>query len=152
MTSDSLARSYLHKARVRRQLIATLAGAGEHSDVVRLAQECVELALKASLRHMGIDPPKWHDVGPVLQENASLVPASLRPGLPTLAALSKRLRKERELSFYGDTDFVPTEEYREEDSMLAMSEADTALAFATEIVEGAAGGGSDAVGATGSEE
>jgi HEPN domain-containing protein len=33
-----------------------------------------------------------------------------------LAEISKRLRKERELSFYGDIDFIPTEEYRLEDA------------------------------------
>jgi hypothetical protein len=31
-----------------------------------------------------------------------------------LAPLAKWLRKERELSFYGDTDFIPTEEYTKE--------------------------------------
>jgi len=37
--------------------------------VVRLSQECVELSLKAALRFVGIEPPKWHDVGIVLKKN-----------------------------------------------------------------------------------
>lgn len=36
---------------------------GQRSYTVRLAQECVELALKATLRIYVIEPPKCHDVG-----------------------------------------------------------------------------------------
>ena len=38
------------------------------SDVVREAQEIVELSLKGMLRQVGNDPPKWHGVGPMLLE------------------------------------------------------------------------------------
>lgn len=36
------------------------------SELVREAQELVELAARALLRQVGIDPPRLHDVGPVL--------------------------------------------------------------------------------------
>ena len=36
------------------------------SELVREAQELVELATKALLRQVGIDPSRLHDVGPVL--------------------------------------------------------------------------------------
>ena len=71
MTFSELARSYLEKAGKRRPVLEVLLEQEAHSDVVREAQELVELALKAMLRAAGIDPPKWHDVGPILLEQAS---------------------------------------------------------------------------------
>lgn len=47
MTAASLAQSYLIKARVRLTILPVLFDAGAHSDVVREAQEIVELALRA---------------------------------------------------------------------------------------------------------
>jgi HEPN domain-containing protein len=41
-------------------------GEDDYSDVVREAQEIVELALKGMLRQIGIEPPKWHDVGQLI--------------------------------------------------------------------------------------
>jgi hypothetical protein len=43
--------------------------------------------------------------------------------LTRAAEISKRLRKERELAFYGDIDFIPTEEYTADDARLALSDA-----------------------------
>lgn len=47
MTNESLARSYLKKASDRLDVLELLFGKGAYSDVVREAQELVELALKA---------------------------------------------------------------------------------------------------------
>lgn len=123
MTANELARSYLAKASVRLEMLHFLAQRQAWSDVVREAQELVELALKGMLRQAGIDPPKWHDVGPVLLEQAALFPSDLQAQLPELARISKRLRREREFAFYGDIDFVPTREYTEPDSQIAIDEA-----------------------------
>ncbi len=94
-----------------------------YSDVVREAQEVVELALKAMLRYVGIEPPKFHDVGGFLLENAKRFPRGVRKHLATLAEISAWLRKEREFSFYGDIDFIPTEEYKKKDGSRAISDA-----------------------------
>lgn len=40
-----------------------------------------------------------------------------------IKSLSFRLRKEREFSFYGDVDFIPTEEYSEKDGRTALEQA-----------------------------
>ncbi len=40
-----------------------------------------------------------------------------------MVEISKRLRKERELAFYGDIDFIPTEEYSEKDARQALEAA-----------------------------
>jgi HEPN domain-containing protein len=135
MTANELARSYLLKATVRLEMLDFLYQRGAWSDVVREAQKMVELALKAMLRQAGLDPPKWHDVGPVLLEEAALFPDRLRPELPRLAAISKRLRKERAFSFYGDIDFIPTQEYSREDAHQTMEEAGYVLTVARDFIE-----------------
>jgi HEPN domain-containing protein len=98
------------------------------SDVVRESQEIVELALKGILRAVGIDPPKWHDVGDLLLEYSDKIGAIDRNELGYLAAASKRLRKEREFAFYGDIDFIPTDEYDGEDASSAFEQAGRATA------------------------
>lgn len=65
----------------------------------------------------------WHDVGSLLEEHAALFSENVRARLPEVVKFSRGLRKEREFSFYGDEDFIPTEEYGRDD-------ADTALARA----------------------
>lgn len=136
MTANELALSYLAKAGVRLEMLGFLHQREAWSDVVREAQELVELALKAMLRQAGVDPPKWHDVGPLLLEEARLFPEAIRSELPKLAEISKRLRKEREFAFYGDLDFIPTREYTRVDSERAIAEAGIVLATARAFVEG----------------
>lgn len=123
MTSYSLAKSYLKKATDRLDILELLLNKGAYSDVVREAQEIVELALKGILRLIGIDPPKYHDVGGLILEHKELFPEEIKPNLLRLALISKRLRKERELAFYGDIDFIPTEEYTIDDAKEAMEGA-----------------------------
>jgi HEPN domain-containing protein len=47
--SDRLARDYLQRAQARRLALETLLAADAHADVVREAQEVVELILKGTL-------------------------------------------------------------------------------------------------------
>jgi HEPN domain-containing protein len=135
MTANELARSYPTKASVRLEMLHFLAERQAWSDVVREAQELVELALKGLLRQAGIDPPKWRDVGPVLLEQAALFPADLQAQLQELARISKRLRREREFAFYGDIDFVPTHEYSDADARLAIDEATVVVDAARRFID-----------------
>jgi HEPN domain-containing protein len=136
LTKSELARAYLEKASKRRRVLEVLMEENAWSDVVREAQELVELALKGMLREVGVDPPKWHDVGSILLEQARLFPEAIRLLLPELARISKWLRKERELAFYGDTDFIPTEEYSERDAERALNDAVYVLEAARRHIEG----------------
>lgn len=119
----TLAEAYLFKATKRSHVLPIFLEEQSYSDVVREAQEAVELALKALLRHFGIDPPKQHDVGGLVVQYAGRLPARIAAKAERLAAISKRLRKERELAFYGDVDFIPTMEYTEDDARQALEEA-----------------------------
>lgn len=123
MTVDELARAYVTKASKRRRALEVLLEEEAYSDVVREAQELVELALKSMLRFVGVDPPKWHDVGPILKEQERLFPEWIKGHLGQLADISRWLRKEREFAFYGDVDFIPTEEYAREDAERAIQDA-----------------------------
>ncbi|BER91375.1 HEPN domain-containing protein [Atrimonas thermophila] len=134
MTNVVLARSYLKKAVDRLDILEVLFQKGAYSDVVRKAQEIVELATKGMLRAVGIEPPKYHDVGSLILEHADrFVPIS-HEKLQQIAAISKRLRKERELSFYGDIDFIPTEEYKREDAKEAIDDAHFVVKIATSVI------------------
>lgn len=128
MTGDELARSYLTKARVRRRVLEVLAEQAAWSDVVREAQELVELALKGALRLVGLDPPHWHDVGPILVEHCAMFPEWFAESAPRLAEISHWLRREREFAFYGDVDVIPTEAYRDTDGRRAIGDALEVLA------------------------
>jgi hypothetical protein len=94
---------------------------------VREAQELVELVLKAALRLQGIDPPRVHDVGPVLLEHTDAYPREFAELIPRLAEISRWLRRERESSLYGDVDLIPTETYRAPDGERALEDASTVL-------------------------
>jgi hypothetical protein len=134
VTSQSLARSYLVKAKVRLKALAVLRDEGGFSDVVREAQELVELALKGMLRAAGVEPPKFHDVGGLLLEHRAKFPADVAARLARAASISKRLRRERELAFYGDIDFVPTEEYSAADAARAFEDAAWIVALAEDVI------------------
>lgn len=58
MTNLTLAQSYLVKAQKRLKALAVLLSEEAYSDVVREAQEIVELALKGMLRAIAVDPPR----------------------------------------------------------------------------------------------
>lgn len=135
MTQDELARSYLTMASQRQRTLQLLLDEGAHSVVVRESQAIVELALKAMLRQVGIDPPKWHDVGGILLENRALFPSLTDAALAELARISKWLRAERELAFYGEIDFIPTEQYARADGERAAADAESVLAVAKAFLE-----------------
>jgi len=123
VTSVTLARSYFVKCRKRLRALHTLFEDAAYSDVIRESQELVELALKGMLRFVGIEPPKLHDVGSLLVQHRDRLPAEAAAAAERLAAISHRLRKEREFAFYGDEDFIPTEEYTREEAAAALDDA-----------------------------
>jgi len=125
----------MKKATDRLEILDILLKKGAYSDVVREAQEIVGLATKGMLRAVGIEPPKFHDVGGLLLEHKDKYRADIAEKLDRIAKISKRLRKERELSFYGDIDFVPTEEYTIDDAREAMEGANYVVDIARKLIE-----------------
>lgn len=136
MTAANFAQSYLIKAGKRLKILELLLHEEDYSDVVREAQEIVELSLKAMLRFVGIEPPKIPDVGGLLLEHRGKFSETQSGNIARLAAISKRLRKDRELAFYGDIDFIPTEEYTIEDAKEAIEDATFTVNTAKSLIEG----------------
>lgn len=128
MTTDELARSYFSRAEKRLLALRVLMQVEAFPDVVREAQEVVELVLKGMLRWVGVDPPKWRDVGSILLEHAGKFPEALRTELPALAEISMRLRRDREAAFYGDIDLIPERVFGQDDAARAPSDAERVLA------------------------
>jgi len=134
MKNRSLAMDYLERARVRIRAIEVLAEAQSHADVVRESQEVIELALKALIRASNIEVPRIHDVSPVLVENIKRLPEGVRPHVDYLCRVSRKLRRDRELAFYGSEDLVPSEFYRAEDSAEALESARRVVEIVSSII------------------
>ena len=115
MRNLDLARDYIHRAEVRLRALDVLFEAESWADVVRESQEIVELALKALLRACGVDPPRIHDVSEVLLAERERLPESLADEVETLAKISRDLRRDRELAFYGAEDLTPSGFYSRAD-------------------------------------
>jgi HEPN domain-containing protein len=135
MNTKSLAESYLKKAVDRLDILDLLFKKRAFSDVIRESQEIVELSLKGMLRFVGVEPPKIHDVGGLLIEHEEKFPKDIAETLERLASISKRLRKERELAFYGDIDFIPTEEYTEGDAKKAIGDAQLVVNTTKKLIQ-----------------
>lgn len=134
MRNPRLATDYVQRARVRLEAIDVLFRAGSWADVVRESQEAVELALKGLLRGCGIDPPRIHDVSPVLLNERERLPATARGHVDRMAAISRDLRRDRELAFYGAEDLVPSEFYAENDAAKALEDARFVVTTAIQVV------------------
>jgi len=135
LTNETLARSYLLKAQKRLKILNVLLEEEAYSDVIREAQEIVELAVKGMLRQIGIDPPKQHEVSSLLIEYKERLPRDVISDLNEVVRISKWLRKEREFSFYGDIDFIPTEEYTLNDAEKAIKDAVFVVSVAQKVIK-----------------
>lgn len=124
MQNLDLARDYLRRSEVRLRALAVLYDAESWADVVRESQEIVELALKGLLRSCGVSPPRVHDVSDVLLAERERLPPEAAAHLDRMVSVSRRLRRDRELAFYGAEDLTPSGFYTEEDARAARTDAE----------------------------
>lgn len=66
-----------------------------------------------------------------MEGHQNLFNDEIRKHMERIVKVSSRLRKDRELSFYGDEDFLPSQNYDESDSSQCMEDAD----FLIQLVE-----------------
>ena len=128
MVNPRLAESYLRRAQVRLQVLTSFLAQKDYPDVIREAQEVVELSQKAILIHMGVDPPKWHEVGDLLLDRLSQFPPRWQQELPALVQEGRWLRSQREVAFYGEMDLIP-------ETLYGAEEAQRAIRVATAFTE-----------------
>ena len=124
----ALAVDYIRRAHLRIRAVEALIDAGDFADAVRESQESVELAVKAVLKLKNLAYPRAHDVARLLRDPTVVGPLLTAGELARVEYVSKTLRRDRELSFYGDADVVPLEYYER-------SDADAALAGLREVLE-----------------
>jgi HEPN domain-containing protein len=134
MHNRSLAADYLARAAHRLAALDVLFERGSWADVVRESQEAVELALKSLLRHCAVEVPRVHDVGQILIDASHRLPEMVRPHIDELATISRSLRRDRELAFYGSEDLTPSEFYRKEDAEQARAGARRVVELVTAAV------------------
>lgn len=132
-----MALSYIRGAKSRLKTAENAYNDGDFAYTVRQSQECVELSLKAILRLVGIEPPKWHDVGIILKENSNRFPHDFQKDIGRLAFVSRRLRREREASMYGDEELglSPHELYDEYDAKVSLDDAKFVYKRCEELID-----------------
>jgi HEPN domain-containing protein len=123
MQNRELALDYLTRAAIRLRALAVLYEAASWADVVRESQEIVELTLKGLLRSCGVSPPRVHDVSDVLVAERERLPGALQAHVDTMVRVSRRMRRDRELAFYGAEDLTPSGFYSEDDARTARDDA-----------------------------
>ena len=124
MQNKTLAKDYIQRAKKRLSALAALYREEAWADVVRESQEVVELALKSLLRHYQIEVPRIHDVSGILENEIAKFPKPVQKNIPRYMQISKSLRRDRELAFYGSEDLTPNEFYKKEDADLAKKSAE----------------------------
>ncbi|MEA2625835.1 MAG: hypothetical protein QOD06_1880 [Candidatus Binatota bacterium] len=123
MTNRRLVIDYVSRAGHRLAALQVLLDRESYADVVREAQEIVELSLKALLRASGVTVPQIYDVGAIVVRERERLPPDVRADAERMAEISKGLRKDREIAFYGAEDLVPSEFYGREDAEKALEDA-----------------------------
>ena len=131
MTNHEFASAYFEQAISIYGELKSHYKAKEWHLVVRRAQESVELLLKGFLRQAGIEIPRIHDVGNILKQEQKRLPLELVKALPKIISISRRLRQERETSFYGDEEqeLPPSALYSQVDADQAKQDVEWLLEF-----------------------
>ena len=136
MRNAELALDHVKRAGIRLRAVKVLFEAESWADVVRESQEVVELALKGLLRACGVEAPRIHDVSEILLAERARLPPSLRAEVETLAQISRDLRRDWELAFYGAEDLTPSRFYKRPDAERAREGAERVVRLVTPAVGG----------------
>jgi len=136
MRNRDLASDYVRRAHVRLRALDVLFEAQSWADVVGESQEVVELALKGLLRNCAVEAPRIHDVSDVLLKERDRLPVALRSQVERMAVISRELRRDRELAFYGAEDLTPSDFYGRADAEKARDGAREIVALVKPSVLG----------------
>ena len=140
MRNRDLAADYVRRAEIRLKAIQVLFDGASWADVVRESQEVVELGLKGLLRACGVEAPRIHDVSDVLLAERAHLPRAVQDQVDRLADISRSLRRDGELAFYGAEDLTPSAFYSKEDAQAAFEGARLVVALAGPVAGDQAAG------------
>jgi HEPN domain-containing protein len=115
-------------AKVYRDELTRAYEGGHWNVAVRHAQEVVELYLKMTLKMIGVEYPKSHDIGPVftrvcIERNLGVDPEELNK----INDISKNLAEKRGPAFYAERI------YTQEDGEKAKADAEFVMNFAESL-------------------
>lgn len=133
MKNKDLAKDYFERGGHRLAALAVLMERKSYADVVREAQEIVELLTKAILRQSGVEVPRVHDVSDIFKQQQERIVEPIRPHINKICEISKNMRRDRELSFYGTEDLTPSEFYEVKDAEKALDDARWLYAICQEV-------------------
>lgn len=138
MNNIEMARSYLEEAGRRIRTSENALNEDAYAYCIRQCQEAVELSLKAALRFIAIEPPKWHDVSPILTDNMDRFPEWFREKIDEISASSRWLYRERAPSMYGDEEsgLPPQKLYTRSYAERALEEAKNVFEMVSMIIGG----------------
>lgn len=137
MNLGKLANSYLRQAEARLKDATEAYDAKNYPYSLRLAQECVELSVKAVLRAVGIEYPKQHEVSDLLSDVKLRFPEGFLAEIPSIQEASKSLYRKRELAFYGGEDALlsPEEAISEEDANKAVNSGKKVFSICSTLMD-----------------
>ena len=132
MHNGDLAEDYVRRAGVRLTAINVLHQAKSWADVVRECQEAVEPSRSRGCFGPATSPRLACTTSPTCCGGSvtDSLP-SARRHVDRLARISRELRRDRELAFYGAEDLVPSSFYKEEDARRALDGAEFVVATAS---------------------
>ena len=138
MTSHKLARDYLGKVKSRLKALRLFLADERYDDVVREAQEAVELLLKGACRYVGIDPPRLHDPAGALLQHVDRLPEEWQTAVARVREISRWLVEERSAAFYGDEDDMvpPSELFERADAERAIADVEFMLGLYERMLDG----------------
>jgi len=132
-----LAKDHLNQSKIRLKTAGNVINDKAYAYCVRQCQEAVELSLKAALRIVGKDFPKWHDIGVVLIKEKESYPKFFISEIDKLASISEFLASKRELAMYGDDDSKksPSKLFNKEVAETALKDAKFCLETVEKLFE-----------------
>jgi HEPN domain-containing protein len=122
MQNVSLIKDYIFRSKSRLEALNVLYKNNSFADVVRESQEIVELTLKALLKYVNIEVPRIHDVSQIINTHINKMPEDVKTQIDRITSISRNLRRDRELAFYGSEDLTPSEFYQKQDAVNAMND------------------------------
>ncbi len=123
MGNTELVSDYISRSSIRLGWIDALYFHESYADVVLESCEVIELCFRALLMRYGINDFDIHDVSSIIEENRASLKSLTDTEVVEISKISRHLRRDRELAFYGNEDLTPSEFYRKEDAELAKSQA-----------------------------
>ena len=125
MTNDRAAQAYIDDGFLISSEARGSLEEQQYHRVVRKCQEAVELMLKGLLRFLGVDYPKFHDIGNVLEKILKGKGIFSEDEIQQLVEINRTLAMDRALSFYGAEDGTPASVlFTKDDAEEALRECD----------------------------